>query len=155
MENKDFNKEFHSNLNIEFQKIDKFLKEFRHEFIKALSSEVKLLSTEIRSDETLNEKLLVYANQIFNSAESVIDKDKHYTEVRLKEELDAMSQVTKKGLIPSEHLKLAERTHRKAKAIMVKFYPDLIDLSADGFRLLEKYCSMYNHDFVLSLEDHI
>ncbi|WP_340113568.1 hypothetical protein [Maribellus mangrovi] len=154
MENQDFNKEFHSNLNIEFQKIDKFLKEFRHEFTKELSSELELLSAGITSDETLKEKLLVYSNQIFNSAESVIDKDKHYTEVRLIEELETMSRVSRKDLIRPEHLELAERTHRKAKALMVKFYPNLIDLSANGFRLLEKYCSMYNHDFVLSLLDH-
>ncbi len=38
---------------------------------------------------------------------------------------------------------------------MVAFFPDLIDLSANGFRLLEKYCVLYNRDFVVTVASQI
>jgi hypothetical protein len=153
MENKDFNKAFNYNLNIEFQKIDKSLKKFRTEFVTELSFEIDKSVTGFSVNEIVYEMLLVYANQTFNTAESVIDKDKSFTALRLQEELEAMNRLIEKDAGKHDKSSLAEQTHFKAKEIMVKFYPNLIDLSANGFRLLEKYCLMYNREFILSLEN--
>jgi hypothetical protein len=153
MENKDFNKAFNYNLHIEFQKIDKFLKKFRTEFITELSFEIEKSVTGLSVNDIVYEMLLVYANQTFNTAESVIDKDKSYTASRLQEELEAMNRLIEKDSGKHDNSSLAKQTHFKAKEIMVKFYPNLINLSANGFRLLEKYCLMYNREFMLSLEN--
>jgi len=47
-----------------------------------------------------------------------------------------------------ENRELGQQLHQKAKEMMVRFNPELMDLSADGFRLLEKYALMYNLFFL-------
>ncbi len=151
MDNHNSDNSLQSHLNEEFQKIDKLISEFQNDFIEAQAEIVKEYLCNI-SREELNEDLLLYANEIFNIAESVYDKDVHYSEIRLKEELQAMTRVVSTRFSESEDACLAEQTHLKAKEIMVSFFPNLINLSGNGFRLLEKYCQMFNREFVVNLQ---
>ncbi len=155
MEKQELNRDFHTKLNDEFLKIDNFLKEFRLEFVFELSTLIKELNPGILIDETLKEGLLQYSNQISAGAESVYDKDMNYNEFRLKNELDDMTRVIEKGSVKFHDSYFAQQTHRKAKAVVVKFFPELAELSANGFRLLEKYCLLYNREFVLSLKSEM
>ncbi|WP_167614458.1 hypothetical protein [Maribellus sediminis] len=154
MENQDFNSDFQFRLSTEFQKIDKFLKRFRVDFTHELS-EIKANSQqEFKNEEVLNHQLQNYATQIWGSAESVIDKDNNYTEIRLKDEVSAMERVVNARLQEYTISEYSERLHLKAKALLVKYFPQVFDLTGDGFRLLEKYCLLYNLEFMAYLENH-
>jgi len=152
MEKQEFDSNFHLKLNAEFLKIDKFLKEFRFEFEYELSELIKNLNPGLSIDENLKEGLFQYSNHISACAESVHYKDNNYNEIRLQNELDNMTRVIDKGSVRFQDSDFAMQTHQKAKSVMVKFFPELIDLSANGFRLLERYCLLYNREFILSLK---
>lgn len=146
-------KEFESNndqhnLNSEFRKIEEFLPEFESVFAIELQNIAAKNYSNIEFSEKLIEAVLAYANEMINVAESVCDKDLNYYEDRLKEELDIISAVVEK--YPPENLdsEFLHQTHQKAKELIVNFYPHIFALSSNGFRLLEKYCQMYNWKFV-------
>lgn len=149
---KNFNSHrFHSSLVSEFQKMDEMLESFQNQFKRGVLSIVGNTLLANVSQEEFEELVLTYANQIFNTAESVCDKDKNYSEVKLDDEVGIMNKMVGKMLEENkEKRELADRIHQKAKKLMVNFNPDLMDLSADGFRLLEKYSLMYNIFFISS-----
>lgn len=141
--------QFHSSLVSEFQKMDEILESFRNQFNREVLSIVGNTFLENVSQEEFEELVLTYANQIFNTAESVCDKDKNYSDIKLADEVGIMNKMVGKMLEENnENRELADRIHQKAKELMVNFNPDLMDLSADGFRLLEKYSLMYNIFFI-------
>lgn len=150
MNNQDFSKDFHFKLSSEFKRIDEYLAEFQHVFTDKIRQAVYKQSSEIIQKEKINEHILLYANEIFSCAESVFDKDKSYNEWRLEEELKSMTVALDKFGELERHQELAAQTHRVAKEIMVGFFPNLVDLSANGFRLLEKFCLLYNREFLAS-----
>ena len=155
MEKFEFNN-FHYQLSTEFQKLDVFLEDFQTQFREEF---LDLITTKFSSKisyEKLEDLLLSYANQIFNTAESVSYKDADYSEVRLKDELDSMTRVV--GTFSAgnnQNGDFSGKTHQKAKEIMIQFFPDLIDLSANGFRLLEKCCQMYNREFLANFNTFV
>ncbi len=152
MEKQDFNKEFHLKLNTEFIKIEKLIREFRFEFIYELSRLIKTTNPDLFINDAVQDRLLDYANRIFSCAESVYDKDRNYSEIRLKNELTDMTRAIEKYHASYHNYEIAEQTNRKAKEMMVHFFPELMELSGNGFRLLEKYCLLYNYEFISSLE---
>jgi hypothetical protein len=54
-------------------------------------------------------------------------------------------------LITKEHPGLNPPKDELTKEVLVHFFPTLVELSANGFRLLEKYCLLYNYEFISSL----
>lgn len=155
MSNQDFSKEFNYHLSSEFKKIDELLFEFQSKFVYEIFKITKERLINIRDENDAQESILSYSFEIFSCAESVLDKDKNYSDLRLKEELDSMTIAVNKTSQLREIKDYAEQTHLKAKEIMVAFFPDLVDLSANGFRLLEKYCVLYNRDFVATVASQI
>ncbi len=151
MENSEFNKDFHFKLNTEFQKIDEALGQFRDEVRFVLFMELKDYIPGIKLDEKLNEVALLYANQLFSSADAVIDKDNNYSTVRLQDELEGMNKVVAKFPADDQRAAFAELSHRKMKELVVNHFSKVIDLSANGFRLLERYCQMHNNEFMSGL----
>jgi len=129
--------------------MDEILESFQNQFNREVLSIVGNTFLANVSQEEFEELVLTYANQIFNTVESVCDKDKNYSEVKLADEVGIMNKMVGKMLEENnENRELADRIHQKAKELMVNFNPDLMDLSADGFRLLEKYSLMYNIFFI-------
>jgi hypothetical protein len=146
---KDFDSnKFQHQINSEFRKIDEFLHEFEHVFELELKKIIHSNFGEIIYFERLKEAISSYANEIISVAESVCDKDLNYPEFRLKEELDNMSHVVEKYPPIDLNSDFMKQSHQKAKELMVNYYPPIFDLSGYGFRLLEKYCQMYNWKFV-------
>ena len=152
MENQDFNSDFQFRLSTEFQKIDEFLKSFRADFTQELSDIQNCSEKEFASDERFDHQLQNYASQIWGSAESVIDKDQNYSEIRLKEELEAMGRVIEARSLEFTATEYSQRLHLKAKALLVRYFPQLFDLTGNGLRLLEKYCLLYNLEFMAYFE---
>ncbi|MBN2636661.1 MAG: hypothetical protein JXR61_10360 [Prolixibacteraceae bacterium] len=141
------NKDQH-NLNSEFRKIHEFLHEFEAVFSNELQNIVVKNYSNVEFSEKLNESVLAYANEMISVAEAVCDKDLNYYEDRLKEELDTISLVVEKYPPANLDSEFLQQTHQKAKELIVNFYPHIFGLSSNGFRLLEKYCQMYNWKFV-------
>lgn len=151
MEHQDFNKDFHLKLSAEFERIDKFLDKFQKRFIGKQSIIIKTLPNTKAAQSNLEEQLTEYANRIFNCADMVADKDENYNEVRLTLELEAITRATNKYPEHIRNTELSKQTHKKAKELLIKFFPELIELSANGFRVLEKYCLLYNYEFISAL----
>nr|WP_321354491.1 hypothetical protein [uncultured Draconibacterium sp.] len=154
MEHQNFNKDFQLKLSAEFKRIDKFLEKFQRHFIRE-----QLLIANAQTDlnvpkDELNKQLKQYASRMFSCADSVADKDENYNEIRLTLELEAMTRATNKYPARFRESEFARRTHKKAKALLIQFFPELMELSANGFRLLEKYCLFYNLEFNSTLEEN-
>ena len=154
MEQQDFNKEFHLKLRAEFERIDQLWEQFQRHFIR----EQLLIANEhpglnLPKDE-LNKALKQYAAHLFNCADSVADKDENYNEIRLALELESITRATDKYPSRFRESDLARRTHQKAKELLIQFFPELMELSANGFRILEKYCLFYNLEFTSALEEN-
>jgi len=139
---------FHSNLVEEFRKLDDILESFQNRFCDEVFLCIRTQFPDLVLTEELDELILTYANQIFNTAESVQDKDKNYIDIRLAEEVSVMNKVVDKLSEEKENWGLGQKLHQRAKELMVGYNPSLMDLSADGFRLLEKYSLMYNIFFL-------
>jgi len=138
---------FQHHLNSEFRRIDEFLHEFETDFAIAIHKIIVCECPDIIWNEKIEEAILIYANEVISVAESVCDKDLSYTESRLNEELVKMSRVVEKYPPENRDHKFLLLTHQKAKELIVNYYPHIFDLSSTGFRLLEKYCQMYNWKF--------
>lgn len=132
----------------EFERIDKFFEFFRDEFVASIQEIVFEYYPQYATSETLNDDLFLYANEIINTAESVIYKDSSYPACRLQEELEAMTRIVQKEPGTGQNHEFIKRVHFKAKELMVNHFPLINDLSGNGFRLLEKYTAMYNWEFV-------
>ncbi|WP_347839745.1 hypothetical protein [uncultured Draconibacterium sp.] len=148
MEQQDFDKDFHLKLSAEFERIDKFLEKFQRNFIcEQLPIAGKYLANPV-SEVELTRQLKDYAGNMFSCADALADKDENYSEIRLALELESMTRAVAKYPVLIQNSKLGQQTHLKAKELLIQFFPELIKLSANGFRLLEKYCLLYNYEFV-------
>lgn len=148
MEHQDFNKDFHLKLRAEFERIDQFLENFRRNFIREqLLVTVKQLAGSV-SEKELTKLLKEYATSMFSCADAVADKDENYSEIRLALELESMTRAIEKYPGTIQNSELGLQAHLKAKELLIQFFPELVELSANGFRLLEKYCLLYNYEFV-------
>lgn len=144
-----FDKEnYINNIFTEFTKTDEFYDVFRFQFI----FEMKEITADYYPEFDINKEyesiLKLYADEVLSTSESVIYKDKSYPDYRIVEELQIMS-----GLVVKEYEKFhksifIEAIHHKAKELIVRHYSEVFNLSANGFRLLEKYTLMYNWEFV-------
>ena len=143
---------FRFSLVSEFQKLDTLLESFQYQFkVEVLKIVDKFFPNIIRSEE-LENLTLTYANQIFNTADSVYDKDLNCHKERLADEVKNMNKVVSNySKFKTYNQEFAKQIHQKAKETMVNFNPNLMNLSADGFRLLEKYTLMYNVFFMEGL----
>ncbi len=155
MNDQNFSREFNYHLSSEFKNIDELLFEFQSKFVYEIFKITKKQLIDIQGERDVQESILSYSLEIFSCADSVLDKNKNYSDLRLKEELDSITIAANKIEQPPEQKEYATQTHQKAKEIMVIFFPDLIDLSANGFRLLEKYCVLYNRDFIVTVASQI
>ena len=134
----------------EIQKADTFYNSFKKEFSELVYNIIQEYYPEAVSVDEIDNLLLAYSVAILNSTESVIDKDRNYPLYRLEEELDAMSRITLKLSQSEDIYDFAESVHLKVKALMVKHFNDIYNLSSIGFRLLERNASLYNWEFVSS-----
>ena len=145
---------FQHQINSEFRKIDEFLHEFENDFANAMHKIINEEYPGVAITDKIEEAVLMYANEVINVAESVCDKDMHFSDTRLNEELNNMTSVVEKYPPENYDLKFLQKAHHKAEELVVNYYPYIFELSSNGFRLLEKYCQMYNWKFVDIFQAH-
>lgn len=147
MEDFDAERPLH-NLIKEFSRTDEFYNSFRQQFIITIFLVIKKYFKEKQLDQKMDQNLRLYADEMLSCVETVLYKDKSYPDYRLAEELEMLGRVVGKQQPDERNPEFVERIHMSAKELIVNHYPDVFDLSADGFRLLEKYAKMYNWEFL-------
>lgn len=137
-----------------FKRSEEFYNSFRHQFIISLFLVVKRHYRYLQLNEIINSDLQLYADEMLSCVESVLFKDFTMTDDRLEEELRAMNRMVSIKADFEPHLDFINKLHLKSKEMIVRHYPPIFDLSASGFRLLERYSRMYNLEFASNFFKH-
>lgn len=132
-------------------KKDEFLESFREVFILEVYTIIMNVNGRCLFNEDMEKSLSVYAIDIVNTVESVVDKDGHYPDYRMEKELDSTTKLMNKVLSVTEEDELLDRLHFCSKQLITWFYPGIINLSNYGFRLLERNTKIYTASFILNL----
>ncbi|MFY9153709.1 MAG: hypothetical protein WAO52_16950 [Prolixibacteraceae bacterium] len=136
----------------ELKKTDEFYILFKKEFSKMVGNLIAVYFPNERFDAGLDGYIDNYASEILSSTEAVIDKDRNYLDYRLEEELDNVSRLVSRMLDFKRNDEFIEVVHQKVKEQMVRYFDDINELSANGFRLLERNSRMYNLEFAANFQ---
>lgn len=144
-----FNNEQHmNNIFREFGNIEKFHKKFKQEFAESLMKIIANYHKEIIESTKLNTIIYAYAGHLLDVIESVIEKDKKYSNYRLMIELHRMKKVLGKINHPKSEYHFETEIEKNVKSITVNYYPAIIDFTSNGFRLLETNLQLFTRDFL-------
>jgi hypothetical protein len=135
---------------IEFKRTDQFYSSFRLLFKARLVKVIVEYYPHIDGDNDLDSNLNLYADEILSCVEAVVYKDNSYPEFRIQEELDVMTRIVVKEADQGQDPEFIDQIHLAAKAMIVDSYPEIVDLSGNSFRLLEKFSRMYNWEFIVA-----
>ncbi len=91
--------------------------------------------------EDISESLKQFAITLINMSNSVIDKDSHYPDYRLKEELANVIRIQERQEVDAQEFTQALVGH--VKSVIIEKFPQVFDLSGDGFRLLDANISYH------------
>lgn len=106
------------------------------------------------SNELL-EEVEMFSTSIINLTETVIDKDKNYTEERFLEDYEGITKAVSKMNPDPTGISFRATLLGQSKEMMVENFEEIFDLSSTGFRLLEKEASWYIMLFEISLNEII
>lgn len=137
----------------EFQKVDEFYDEFKLEFNANILSLIRIDYPDFEEDELYKRLIEQYALTVLSVTQTVLDKDQTYPDYRKQEDLAAMQTYYAKAVALTSNKDLAQKIHLSIKGILVKYYPQIADLSAVGFRLLELNLSLFNMEFTASFNN--
>ncbi len=135
----------------QFKKIDKAIDQFTYEFKFNIQPIIYKYYPNITNDEALEKLVFNYAMETFEFADSVINKDQNYSEERIKDEYKSMDSLISKIKDNFTHPDFNEIVHKKAKELIVNNFPKVMDLSAFGFLIMEKYTQLNFYTFSSSL----
>ncbi len=138
-----------------FKKTDQFYSKFKAEFESDVFDIILDFYPHFKQKDVLNEMIQMYASETLSATEAVLDKDNHYPEYRKLEEIEYMNKILAKEKGMYSENEFSEALHNRIKAIVVKHYSDVMDLSNHGFRLLERNLKMYLLGFVSQFESFV
>jgi len=148
-----FDKEkWKENIQKEFVEIDKFHNQFCHAFSNNMQPIFERFYSIKSFDGTLNKFLSVYAIHLISVIESVIEKDKNYSQYRIKVELERMSEVVSGVSKPSSFPKLNDEIIGQVKKMTTDFFPVVYEFTGNGFRLLELNLKLFTRDIHTDFE---
>lgn len=120
------------------QKTDAIYNTLKNEFAQKIKQTVEYyLGCDVINNELL-EEVELFAAGIISLTETIIDKDKNYTEQRLIEDLAAMSKAVKNMKSDQAGIDFREAVLKQSKELMIENFEAIFELSATGYRLLEK-----------------
>ncbi len=132
----------------EFKKVDEFYDGFKLEFESEIVGLIKDYYSEFKLDEKCREFINQYAMTVLNTTQTVLDKDDSYPEYKKEADLKAMQAYYAKAVQIAKDNDLADDIYKKTKELVVKYYPKIVDLSGEGFRLLDLNLKLFNMEFV-------
>ncbi|MGQ8338009.1 hypothetical protein ACUNWD_15770 [Sunxiuqinia sp. A32] len=131
----------------DFKKIDEFRNHFKNDFFETFSYVIPILY-HIEITESIKELLNMMADEAISFTEAVIDKDRNYPEYRKDEELKLMSSLIAKQKLVPELAEEMKQVKYELNSLILKYYPDIYELSAFGYRLLDRNVQFYTQQFV-------
>lgn len=132
----------------DFKRTDQFYVSFKLEFEEHLFDIILDYHPNFDQKNVLHEMISLYATEVLSASESVIDKDQSYPEHRMIEELEYMDRLLNKEQAMAIDDEFSNTIHNKVKELIVIHYPNILDLSNHGFRLLERNMKMYLYGFI-------
>lgn len=136
----------------QFKLIDEFRDEFRIEFVRKLKNLVKQ-NWELKLTPEVYEFLDIMASESISFTEAVIEKDRNYPEYRLVEELKRMNALNNKPKFRGLPNELIQVVKFEVNELILKNYPALYELSAFGYRLLDRNVSYFVSNFVYAIHE--
>lgn len=133
----------------EIKKTDEFVNTFKDDLSATLYPIIKTYYPLADRSDAVDEVLQNYAIVITNYSESVIDKDRTYPQYRLNDELDAMTKLVSK--LTFDNVAFTDAIGYAVKALMIKYFYDIFNLSGNGFRLLDLNAKFYVWEFNANL----
>lgn len=106
------------------------------------------------SNELL-EEIELFSASVINLTETVIDKDKNYTEQRFLEDYEGIAKAVSKMNPDPAGIAFRAAILGQSKEMMIENFEEIFELSSTGFRLLEKEASWYIMLFEMSLNEII
>lgn len=137
----------------EFKKVDEFYGAFKKEFETNIVLKIIDFHPDFKRTESFDELLDQFSVAALSITHSVLDKDSSYPDYRKAEDLQALQAYYTKARSLAKNKELADVLHQKTKELLVKYYPKIVDLSGDGFRLLELNLKLFNLEFVASFNN--
>ena len=135
----------------EFKQIDKFRKQFKKEFFEAFSAALENLYL-IETNEKIIEYLDLMAEEAMSFTDAVIDKDLSYSDYRKEEELAAFSGLLEKQKDCKFSTNEYQRITFELNNLILKHYPAIYELSAFGYRLLDRNVKYYVCRFIQAIK---
>lgn len=132
----------------EFKKIDALYDTFKKEFDAEITAIIRQHHPDFKPSERFNELLSQFSVAALSIAHSVLDRDTTYPNFRKTEDLKALQAYYVNTIQAFKNKELAEQIHKKTKELVVMHLPKIVDLSADGFRLLELNLKLFNLEFI-------
>ncbi len=137
----------------EFEQTDAFYAEFKTTFTIEMFLLIREYYPAIKTEPVIDRIIDMYANELISSTEAVLDKDINSPEYRKIEEIDRLTVLIKRESPSKEDPDFIEKSHLKAKEVMVQFYPDIQELSSEGFKMLELNSKLHHLIFLANLRN--
>jgi hypothetical protein len=134
----------------EFKQVDTFYESFKATFKKEITTVIEPYTFDVYAP-SFEEFLEQFAVAVLSLTHSVLDKDHNYPEYRKVEDLTALQGYYAKASRFSDSSELSEKIHQKTKELLVNIFPDIYELTGNGFRLLDLNLKLYNLEFMANL----
>ena len=134
---------------LEFEQYDKYHHKFSLEFEHGIYNFIADHPNCITPKEGFSDDLKSFAVSLINCAYEVVEKDKSYPSSRMALELENMEHLIERYPLLAQNDVFPMGFTQMAKAKMTKYFPKLYNLSADGFRLLERSTTYRINSFLI------
>ena len=116
--------------------------------IKDLYRIIKAHFPHIQFSDSLGDFLILYAENVLRFTESVIERDFNHPEIKKEEEVARMNEVVNKLHDFEGDKEFSNSIQTQVKKCIINFYPDIYNLSGNGFRLLDLNTKFLNKGFI-------
>jgi len=135
----------------EFKEYDHKHHDFLIDFENSIYSYLADCDGCILLQKSFPEDLKVFSLSLINCAYDVLEKDQSYPSFRMKTELENIDKLNESYQKPKNTCSFSDAFGKIAKEKMIVHFPSLFDLSADGFRLLERSMNYRINAFLMFL----
>ncbi len=138
----------------QFKLIDAFRTSFKDDF-KASFAPLVAEYQAVDDQEQLDDFLDQMAEEAISFTESVIEKDRSYSDYRKTEELKVMTSLQERlNYDKLSQQQLAQSKHLLNDLILTH-YPALYELTSFGYRLLDRNINYYTWRFLVNIQNEI
>lgn len=132
----------------EFVLLDQYYFDLNNKLIADLKEVIFKFYPSFTPNTKTKEYIKLFASYLINSTETVIDKAFNYPEYRLDQELRNTKKIAKKEVRHAVNLPFEKELSETAKRLLVENFPEIFELNAQGFRLLDVNTNIYTQYFL-------